>query len=253
MAKMRELRHEVMTKIEEDLLSYEQASQYKFLRNVPIIVRIDGKNFALTTKGLQKPFDKRFTNVMKDTMIGLCRTVKGVIMGYTISDEIDLLIYDTSLYWYDLDIQGFVSSIASLATGYFNRFYNEQISLSDGRKHVGLFDVVAFNVPVEHVSDYFSKKQNYEARINLEEVCRVNGITLGSKPASDFELKRKLFSLRELSYDKDISDYDRIGICATANESNDYVIQKETPKFDEQLTFISSLLEVPFFEIEMED
>lgn len=252
MKKVKELRNEVLAKIEEDLLSYEQANSQRFLRNVPIIVRIDGKNFKLTTKGLNKPFDDRFSNVMKETMIALCRTVRGVVMGYTISDEIDLLIYDNSLYWYNLDVQGFVASIASLATGYFNRYYNDEITFADGKKRIGFFDVVAFNVPQIHVSDYFIKKQNFEARQILETVCKSNGISLGSKPTSSFELKKKLYNLRELDYDKDVATYDRIGICATINDSNDYVAMKETPNFDEQMTFINSLLDVPFFDIEME-
>ena len=58
MDKIKEIRNEVLAKIEEDLISYEQASSYKFLRNVPIIVRIDGKNFKLTTKGLHQHLTK---------------------------------------------------------------------------------------------------------------------------------------------------------------------------------------------------
>lgn len=253
MNKIREIRREVMAKIEEDLVSYERASEHYLLRNMPIIVRIDGKNFKHITRGLDKPFDERFNNVMRDTLISLCRTVKGVVMGYTISDEIDLLIYDNDIYWYDLNLQGLVASIASLATGIFNRYYQEQIIFSDNNKRIGLFDVVAFNVPQEHVSDYFIRKQKFEMRANLEKVCELNGVTKDLKTLSSFELKKRLFNLRAFDYDEKIDSVNRIGMVATMNEANDYIVNKVTPIFEEQPTFISSLVDIPLFDIDLEE
>lgn len=58
----------------------------------PILVRLDGKAFHTFTKGLQRPFDKRLSDLMVDTTKFLVEQSNATV-GYTQSDEISLAIY----------------------------------------------------------------------------------------------------------------------------------------------------------------
>ncbi len=95
----------------------------KFIPLLPIIVRLDGKTFHNYCKDFIKPFDKRFSTAMIETVKKLVEITNAKI-GYTQSDEITLLYYsdsyDCQLY-FDGNIQKMVSVIASLCTANFNQ------------------------------------------------------------------------------------------------------------------------------------
>lgn len=241
--------NEIMDKISEDLISYEKAGDHYFTRNVPIVVRIDGKNFKHLTRTLKKPFDETLNEVMKETLISLCRTVSGTVLGYNISDEINLIIYDNRNYWYNNNIQGFVASIASLVTGLFNKYYHEKIQFTDSNKRVALFDVVAFNLPIEHISDYFIRKQNAAMRANLESACAVHGILKGTSKLNNFQLKQRLFNEKGIDFDQDFAMENRLGLVVKENEAHDYVALKETPLFESDLTFFNDILDIPYYDM----
>ena len=69
-----------MIKPEKDSLgdrmkSYEQ--KHNLPSNIPVIIRIDGRAFHTLTRGMKKPFDLDFINMMD--MIGkeLCKEIQG--------------------------------------------------------------------------------------------------------------------------------------------------------------------------------
>lgn len=249
---IKKIRKQVMNKIDEDLKSYENSNQIYLLKNIPIVVRIEGKGFRTFTRGLEKPFDARLNKVMRDTLISVCRTIKGVVMGYTISDEIDLLIYDNANYWCNLNLQEFLSSIASITTGYFNRYFSEQIKYTANKK-VGFFNAIAFNIPQDSVVDYFIKRQKVGMRTNLELFCESNGISKNINTLSDEDLKKKINGLRAYDYDASIDQANRIGELAIVNSSGDYIIEKETPMLEENPSFINALIDIPLFDIDFEE
>lgn len=70
--------------------SYEENWEKQIMSHTSFAVRLDGRNFSKLTKGLQKPFDKKFSAVMVRTMNDLITEFKPST-AYTHSDEITLL------------------------------------------------------------------------------------------------------------------------------------------------------------------
>ena len=124
---------------------YEKAYDFIFPNNVPIIVRIDGKNFSTYTKNFNKPFDDIVTFAMGHTMKYLCANISNCRFGYTQSDEITLVLFEKTLFdkendYKDIFIktpyESFEKSVpfnnramksnslfASMATMVFNRYF----------------------------------------------------------------------------------------------------------------------------------
>lgn len=71
--------------------AYERVeTSRKYTPNEPIVVRLDGRAFSTFTRGMDKPFDRKMTQVMQDVTAHLVEKTHAVI-GYTQSDEITLL------------------------------------------------------------------------------------------------------------------------------------------------------------------
>src|ERR1700741_264409 len=85
---------------------------------VPVMARIDGRSFSGFTRKLERPYDKRLSDLMIETTRWLVE-ITVACMGYTQSDEISLTWYSESSesqVFFDGRIQKMVSQLASLAT-----------------------------------------------------------------------------------------------------------------------------------------
>lgn len=60
-----------------------------------VYLRIDGNRFSKFTKGMRRPFDERMSAAMVDTAKGLVHEF-GAAIGYTQSDEISLILWESS-------------------------------------------------------------------------------------------------------------------------------------------------------------
>lgn len=70
--------------------SYELSEAGKTLMpGLPVVARLDGKNFSTFTRGLDKPFDARFIEAMDAVCVDLMQTFQPAL-AYTQSDEITL-------------------------------------------------------------------------------------------------------------------------------------------------------------------
>lgn len=78
--------------------SYEAAYDMVFPSNMPIIVRVDGKNFSTFTKHIEKPFDDILAFAMQNTMKNMCVETSNCQFGYTQSDEITLVLFTEGLF-----------------------------------------------------------------------------------------------------------------------------------------------------------
>lgn len=99
-----------------------QESDRRFMPLVPICCRLDGKCFSRFTKGLNRPFDKNFANLMIDTTRYLVEETNACV-GYTQSDEISLIYYSEdpkSQVFFDGRIQKMCSVLAAMASVKFN-------------------------------------------------------------------------------------------------------------------------------------
>ena len=122
-------------------------SDRRFLRQLPICARLDGKCFSSFTRNMRKPYDERFSKCMAWTTEFLVQETNARI-GYTQSDEISLVFYEPdfkSQIFFDGRIQKMVSVLASMATLRFYKFLD--VNLSGWANEFPVFDCRVWQVP----------------------------------------------------------------------------------------------------------
>ncbi len=118
---------------------YEEVTKTKLPKRTYTIIRLDGKAFHTFTKGLKRPYDKEFTDVMDKTALYLCKNIQGAIYAYVQSDEISILLCDfkenETTPWFGGEIQKMASISASMATAYFNSIFkhSNKLAMFDSR------------------------------------------------------------------------------------------------------------------------
>lgn len=141
---------------------YENSS--RFIPTLPIIARIDGRNFHKYTKGAAKPFDKQLQCLFKETTKTLVQQT-AAILGYTQSDEISLVFLGNwnSRVYFDGKIQKMVSCLASEATFYFNNIAEKP----------AMFDCRCFQVPsLVEAANYFVWREQDAVRNSVQMAAR---------------------------------------------------------------------------------
>jgi tRNA(His) guanylyltransferase len=128
--------------------TYEMAEAGRCLMpGLPVMMRLDGKAFHTFVKGLERPFDKRLTDLMVATTKFLVEETNAVV-GYTQSDEISLVLYTDNQHsqlFFDGRIQKLASVVASMATAFFNRELPKCIP--EKADKFAYFDNRVWNVP----------------------------------------------------------------------------------------------------------
>jgi tRNA(His) 5'-end guanylyltransferase len=112
-----------MSTLADRMKGYEgREAKRRALPRLPVIIRLDGKNFSKWTKGLARPFDARMSELMIEVTKRLVEAT-GAVIGYTQSDEITLILRaagrDSALYC-DGRFQKLCSISASMAAVHFN-------------------------------------------------------------------------------------------------------------------------------------
>lgn len=135
--------------LEKRMKMYEKHDSRCFLPTMPVIIRLDGKNFSRYTKNFKKPFSSELSEVM---ILVTERLVKesNALVGYTQSDEITLILYaekEGSEIYFNGKKQKLVSVLASFATAHFN----DLIRTNYDAQYLPLafFDCRAFQVPTK--------------------------------------------------------------------------------------------------------
>ena len=207
---------------------YENRSKTYLTRRTPVIIRIDGCHFHTFTKGLKKPYDSLFIEVMQKTTKSLCESIQGCKFGYVESDEISLLLtdYDTlqTDAWFDYSVQKICSVAASMAAMFFNRhlkecvdeFYEKNVKNNwheneneDERyynvlkKKVelgGYFDARAFNLPEHEVVNYFIWRQNDATRNSIQGLAQANFSQKQLQGLNNSQLQDKLHEEKGINW-----------------------------------------------------
>lgn len=142
---------------------YEEAYDYKIIRRLPIIIRIDGKNFSKLTKKISKPFSPEFMDLMANTMLNISKDIDGTVFAYQQSDKITLVLrndqtLETEAY-FNNRVQKLASVSASMATLEFNNLLKKS-NLHLTRK--ALFDARVFAVPsiIESLNNLIWRQQD---------------------------------------------------------------------------------------------
>ena len=114
--------------------------------SLPIMVRLDGRAFHSFTRGMERPFDVKMTQLMQATTMHLVEQTNAVL-GYTQSDEISLVLLTTgdSQPYFGARVQKICSTLASVCSVFFNT--NLPSFFPDRVKMFPVFDCRAWNVP----------------------------------------------------------------------------------------------------------
>jgi len=134
---------------------YEGVYAQRLDPDLPIIIRVDGKNFSKYTKQFSKPFDMLLVHAMIHCAEKLAKELQGFQMAYHQSDEISFLVNKSPTSNSEVCFGGKVNKINSLCAsymaGYFNRFMGDYSEISK----LAFFDCRCFNVPMADVPNYF--------------------------------------------------------------------------------------------------
>jgi len=200
--------------------------------NLPVIIRLDGRAFSKFTKGLNRPFDDRMISAMTETTKYLVNKFPSVLVGYTQSDEITLIIKNK--YESPCEFSGRYQKLCSvLASECSVQFYikclEHNIPLEG--KNNPVFDCRVFTVPS------FIEASN--CLLWREEDARVNSIqSLGHYYMSQAEMQNLscsdiTFRLREVyKVDwRDLPDYKQRGTYVFPNRYNGKGLQKPLKQY----------------------
>lgn len=142
----------------ERIKAYEGVSSSRLYRNMPVIIRVDGKNFSKYTKKFNKPFDDLLVHAMQHCAKRVSEELQSFQLAYHQSDEISFLVWNRGKENSDIAFGGKVNKINSLCAsymaGYFNKFMSEHAD-KNLSKQLAFFDCRCFNVPLSDVPNYF--------------------------------------------------------------------------------------------------
>lgn len=151
------------TKLGDRMKSYEKTeSGRRVMPEIPVMARLDGRSFSKFTKGFERPYDKRMSDLMVDCTEYLVSMTNACI-GYTQSDEISLTWLQStpeSEIFFAGKIQKMVSSTASILTAYFNANFEKYFG--EPSKTLAFFDCRVWNVPskAEAANNFLWREQD---------------------------------------------------------------------------------------------
>lgn len=153
---------------------YEAPStQRRAFKGQPLIIRLDGKSFHSWTKGLQRPYDKRLSDLMVKVAQALVERFQPRV-AYVQSDEITLAWHiephETAEFPFDGRFQKLESLTAAYATAVFNSLVPTYLPEKEGT--LALFDSRAFVVP--------NLKEAYHAFLWRQQDATKNAISMAA-------------------------------------------------------------------------
>jgi tRNA(His) guanylyltransferase len=154
--------------------TYEAVPKTKLIRRMPVIIRVDGKAFHTVTRGLEKPFDVTFENIMNDAAAHTAINLQNCVFAYIQSDEVSFLLIDYKTLqtepWFGNDLQKIVSISAATMSVFFNMEF--QLQFDNVSVATDLFDSRAFNLTKEEVCNYFIWRQQDATRNSIQKLAQ---------------------------------------------------------------------------------
>lgn len=149
----------MVSSLGDRMKGYEHVNRNFLIKRMPVVIRLDGKAFHTYTKDLDRPYSTCLYDARRATLEYLCNNIQGVLIGYSQSDEISLVLKDwTTLKtqsWFDGNLQKICSISASMCTMEWNNIAYDTLSLGN----TALFDSRVFNLPKEEVVNYLLWRQ----------------------------------------------------------------------------------------------
>ena len=254
---------------------YENRAKTYLVRRIPVVLRIDGKNFSRFTKGLNKPYDKIFRDSMSETMKYLCENIQGCKVGYTQSDEISLLLTDddtlTTDAWFDYSEQKLCSISASMATRVFNKTFAEKTAAYEKRElgnyaswrsapteekkeifeyintlyskaWLAEFDARCFNIAKEDVVNYFIFRQQDATRNAIQMLGQCNFPHNELQGKTTDQVQEMLKTEKNINFNDMPTEFKRGSCCIKGGSElrKKWMIDKEIPIFTKDREYIES-------------
>lgn len=192
------------TSLGERMKDYENVTNQRLPKRMPIICRIDGKAFHTYTKNFVKPFDFNLVSVFDETCKYLAKNIPGTKLVYHQSDEISILIRNddglSSEAWFDNKLLKMTSVITSLVTAKFNQLMAEQGITED----LALFDCRIFVLPEGEVTNYFKWRQADAMRNSVSMVGQAHFSAKRLNGINSVGVKALLKTDAKVDYDLDI-------------------------------------------------
>ena len=192
---------------DKKMRAYEAGLDQTIPPELWMVVRLDGINFTRNVEraNLIKPFDRLFGALMSDATVELFRGAGfQVVYGYTMSDEISLLIHpmdDT----YGRKVRKILSCVAGQTSALFQRLMDQNFAYPEG---LFAFDARISVLPHEQaVVDYFRWRQAEATRNCINAYCYWKLREEGkNKREATSELRGKSFSeLNEFLFQREIN------------------------------------------------
>ena len=180
---------------------YEWSFKTVLPQRLPVIIRADGKAFHTVTRKAkcEKPFDTDLHKAMVDATTFLCNNAQGVVLGYTQSDEISILLINyknlDSDSWFDNEVQKMVSIVASAVTWAFTVRY-KKFELPT------MFDARAFVLPREEVCNYFVWRNQDAIRNSVAMLAQSQFSHKQLQGKKSWEMKKMLLEEKGISWDE---------------------------------------------------
>ncbi len=214
--------------------NYEKVWNIQLPYRMPVILRLDGKNFHSFTKKMERPFDETFIHNMGALTEYLCKKISTTVFAYVQSDEISLLLHpykklDTDP-WFANEIQKISSVSAGLASSYFSLLYNKQ----------AVFDARVFVLPEAEVVNYFVWRQQDATRNSVTMAAQ----TLYSHRQLDkqnSETKKTMMLQKGVDY-MAYETYKRRGFSVV--KKTEWITDWNIPLFTEDRDYVHKWLEV---------
>ncbi len=163
------------TSIGNRMKAYEEPStSRRAFKGQPLVARLDGKAFHTFCRGLNRPYDKRLSDLMIDTMKALVDRFNANV-GYVQSDEITLVWLTSTNGTVELPFAGRFQKLESLLAGFCSVYFNKQLSfyLPEKAEHLPYFDCRAFVVP--------TVQEAYHAVLWRQQDCTKNAISMAAQ------------------------------------------------------------------------
>jgi len=221
---------------------YEKIANYKVIKRLPVIIRLDGKAFHTFTRHMKKPFDEKLMSEMIQSAYHTINQIQGFKLAYIQSDEVNILMTDydklETCAWFDNKIQKITSISASYMSVAMSRFYPDNDVIFDSR---------CFNIPKEEIINYFLWRAKDWQRNSLQMFAR--------SYFSHKQLhKKKHDDIHEMLHDKgvnwatDLTPIEKNGTFIKLNINDGKYIQSSDvlPIYDSINEFIDDLKELIF-------
>jgi tRNA(His) guanylyltransferase len=156
-------------KLKDRIDSYREASDYKLLNRLPIIICVNGRSFAKNTSLIDKPYCAKFAECILSTTLRLCSEIDGALFAYQHGDEIVIVARNDqnpdTAPWYDNKLQKICSVTSSIASLHFNECASA-IGLNLGGDSIFTSQVfVVPNIMEATNTMIYKQQQNFHASI----------------------------------------------------------------------------------------